>query len=419
MRIFDVRISPLFNSHGITRILDVGTEEQLCMTDSGTRRPMRKSFLPVFLFSLAFVSCENNPLDTVDTRGAAPFLQSATITPAGFDLDALTTPGTSYTLYASLSALVSDPQGASDVAAVTFALFGPSGDVPISSGQCTRTLPSDNSQPVICTGTLTFSVDKNAAGIYRLELSALDQAGHVSATLLQEIPLYRGKSAPVLSQPGARILELAGSDSTRYAVTVAAFDSNGLGDIARVTVRAIGAKNTALLTMYDDGSRLHFDALAGDAIYSLPAWVAPIGNIHDVVFEFQATDKAGHASNVIRRPVANAIPRFIAFNVPSTITRPVSGNSTVTFSVKVADDDGLADIDSVYFRNLSSASPLPFLLYDDGDMAAHGDSVAHDGSYASILQISSSNTPGVKLFQFSVTDRLGARADSTKNITIN
>lgn len=389
------------------------------MTDSGTRRLMRKSFLPVFLFSLAFVSCENNPLDAIDARGAAPYLRSATITPAGFDLDAMIIPGTSYPLNASVSALVSDPQGASDVAAVTFALFAPSGDVPIASGQCAKTLPSDNSQPVACTGTLAFSVDRNAAGIYRLELSALDQAGHVSATLLQEIPVYRGKSAPVLSQPGARILEQAGSDSTRYAVTVAAFDSNGLADIARVTVRAIGAKNTTLLTMYDDGSKLHVDALAGDGIYSLPAWVSPVGDIHDVVFEFLATDKAGHAGNAIRRPVANAIPRFIAFNVPPTITRPVSGNSTVTFSVGVADDDGLADIDSVYFRNMSSTSPVPFLLYDDGDVTAHGDPVAHDGSYASILQISSSNSPGVKLFQFSVTDRFGARADSTKTITIN
>jgi hypothetical protein len=380
---------------------------------------MRKSFLLVFLFSLAFVSCENNPLDAVDNRGAAPFLQSATITPAGFDLDAMIIPGTSYQLYASVSALVSDPQGAADVAAVTFALFGPSGDVPITSGQCTKTLPSDNSQPVICSGTLAFSVDRNATGRYRLELSAHDQAGHVSATLLQEIPIYRGKSAPVLSQPGARILAQAGTDSTRYAVTVAAYDSNGLADIAQVTVRAIGTRNTALLTMYDDGLRSHVDAIAGDGVFSLPTWVSPVGDIHDVVFEFLATDKAGHASSVIRRPVANAIPRFISLNVPSTITRPASGNSTVTFSVKVADDDGLADIDSVYFRNMSSTNPVPFLLYDDGDLTAHGDSVAHDGSYASILQISSTNSPGVKVFQFSVADRFGARADSTRNITIN
>jgi hypothetical protein len=419
IRIFDVSTSPLFNSYGIERILDVGTEEQLCMIDSGTRRLMRQSFLLVLLFSLSCISCENNPFDAIDTRGSAPFLQSATITPAGFDLDLIFPPGASYTLNASLSALVSDAQGAPDVAAVSFVLLGPSSDVPLASGQCAKTLPPDNSQPVVCSGALTFSIDQNATGIYRLTLSALDQAGHVSATLLQEIPVFRGTSAPVLSQPGARILALAGTDSTRYAITVAAFDANGLKDIAQVSVRAIGARNATPMTMYDDGVKVHFDATAGDGIYSIPSWVSPTGDIHDVIFEFLATDRAGHASNVIRRPVANATPRFTSFNVPATITRPASGNTTVTFSLTVADDDGLADIDSVYFRNMSSTSPTPFLLYDDGDMTAHGDPVAHDGSYASILQISSTNTPGVKLFQFSVTDRLGARADSTKNITIN
>jgi hypothetical protein len=419
LRIFDVPTSPLFNTHGIERILDVGTEEMLCMIDSGTRRLMRTSSLLGLLISLACVSCENNPLDAIDTQGNAPFLQSVTISPAGFDLDAIITPETSYTLYASVSALVSDPQGASDVAAVSFAFFSPASDVPIASGQCSITLPTDNSQPATCSGTLTFSIDRNATGTYRLELLARDKAGHGSASLLQEIAVTRSKSAPVLSLPGARVLAQAGTDSTLYAVSVAAFDSNGLGDIAQVSVRAIGAKNAAAVMMYDDGLKSHGDATAGDGIFSISTWVSPVGDIHDVVFQFLATDRAGHASNTVRRPVANATPSFVAFNVPATITRPTSGNSTVTFSVTVADDDGLADIDSVYFRNMSSTAPTPFLLYDDGDMIAHGDPVAHDGSYASILQISSTNTPGVKLFQFTVTDRLGARADSTKNITIN
>jgi len=388
------------------------------MSDSGTERLMRISSLAVILLLLLFVSCENNPLDAIDTQGSAPYLHSAAVSPAGFDLDAMTQ-GTSYPLYAALTATVRDPQGASDVAAVTYVLFDPSGDSQVASGKCAIIMPPTQSEPVIGTGTFSFSVDAGATGNYRLEISAVDQAGHMSATFVQEIPVFRGKSAPFLSLPGARLLAESGADSIRYALSISATDGNGLGDISKVTVRAVGAKDDTPRTMYDDGGKLHADAVAGDGTYSLPLWVAPLGDIHDVVFEFSAEDRAGHPSNIARRPVANAVPRFITLDVPSTIQRPASGASTVTFRVTVTDDDGLPDIDSVYFRNMSTANPVPFPLYDDGNLQTHGDSTALDGSYASILEISSSNSPGVKAFRFSVTDRFGARADTTRNITIN
>ncbi|MCC6398077.1 MAG: hypothetical protein IT282_13775, partial [Bacteroidetes bacterium] len=73
----------------------------------------------------------------------------------------------------------------------------------------------------------------------------------------------------------------------------------------------------------------------------------------------------------------------------------------------------------VYFMNLSATTPAPFSMFDDGDLSAHGDSVASDGTYSILLSITSSNTPGVKDFRFSVVDRAGARADTTRQITIN
>lgn len=380
---------------------------------------MRISFLHVFFLSLAVLSCETNPLDTVDTGGAAPFLQSASVMPPGFDLDALAPSGSTYQLNVSLTALVSDPQGASDVAAVTYSLFGPSGETPIASGQFTKFPPSVESQPVICNGTLSFSVNRSTSGVYRMEIAATDLAGHRSATVSQEIPVYKGKSAPVLSLPGARILAQAGIDSTRYAVTITASDSNGLSDVSLVTLRATGTKNPSPFAMYDDGTPSHGDAVAGDGVYSLLTWIAPAGDIHDVVFEFSAADKAGHPSNVIRRPVANATPRLLVLTVPSTIQRPSSGSSLVSFFVGAADANGLSDIDSVFFRNMSSSTPAPVLMYDDGDRTVHGDSLANDGTYSRILSIDASTNPGAKQFQFTVIDRLGARADSTKTITIN
>jgi len=419
MRIFDIPTSHLSNFFGILRIQDVGTEEQLRMSDSGTRRPMRTSSLLSLLGVLLLSSCENNPLDAIDPRGAEPFLQSVTILPKGFDLDTKTSSGGNYTLVTTVVAVVSDPQGASDITDVTYALYDPVGATPIATGKLTKTAPASDSSPVTCNAMLTFYVARQATGIYRLEIQAIDKVGHVSGMLIQELPVYTGRSAPVLSAPGARVLAQSGADSVRYALTVSASDSNGLADIAVVSVRTIGVKNPVTLPMYDDGAPSHADAIAGDGVYSVPAWVSPTGSLLEVAFEFSASDRAAHASNVVRRPVANDPPQFVALNVPATITRPVTGSTLVTFAATVADRNGLSDIDSVCFRNMSATTPVPFLLFDDGDVAAHGDSVANDGSFASILQITASNTPGAKLFKFSVTDRMGGRADSTVTITIN
>jgi len=171
--------------------------------------------------------------------------------------------------------------------------------------------------------------------------------------------------------------------------------------------------------MFDDGSRSHADAVAGDGIYTAVAWVQPTTVLEEMTFEYRAADRAGNASNILRRSANNMAPLFVAFNVPSVIQRPASGSSLVLFAAAVDDINGLSDIDSVYFMNLSATTPAPFSMFDDGDLSAHGDSVASDGTYSILLSITSSNTPGVKDFRFSVVDRAGARADTTRQITIN
>jgi hypothetical protein len=379
---------------------------------------MRTSSLLFSLLLLAFISCENNPLGVVDATGAAPILKSASVLPASYDLDATPLAGTNR-FSVTITASVSDPQGASDVGNVTYAILGPPGDSLVASGSLVLIQPAADSLPVTCTGAPSFAVDTSKGGIFRVEISATDKAGHASSTFSREVSIYKGKSAPVVSLPGARWLAASGADSTQYLVTVTASDANGLNDIAQVTVRATGSRITGSLTMYDDGLKAHGDVTAGDGVFATRAWIAPTGDIHDVVFEFVATDKAGHVSNTARRPVLNANPAFTFLNVPSTIQRPASGSSLVTFYAGVKDDDGISDIDSVFFKNLSSATPVVIMMYDDGDRTTHGDSLAGDGTYSRILSIDAATSTGTKQFMFSVVDRFGARKDSTRSITIN
>jgi hypothetical protein len=237
--------------------------------------------------------------------------------------------------------------------------------------------------------------------------------------LLQQVRVRKNSTPPLLSLPGVREVGRQGADSIQYALTIAAADSDGLNNIQAVTVRALLTGDSSALQMYDDGLRSHGDGVSGDGVFSLYTWIIPTGDPQNVTFEFRATDRDGLQSNIVRRPVANSAPRFVSLAVPSTIQRPATGSSPVTFAATVEDANGLADIDSVYFRNMSSTNKTLLRMYDDGNLALHGDSVASDGTYALLLSISASNTPGTQEFRFTVVDKAGARSETTRNITIN
>jgi hypothetical protein len=267
--------------------------------------------------------------------------------------------------------------------------------------------------------SIAFSLTREQAGVYLLEVYAVDRSGYSSTVLLQQIRVRKNSTPPVLSLPGVREVGRQGADSIQYAVTIAAADSDGLNNIQAVTVRALLTRDSSALQMYDDGLRSHGDGVSGDGVFSLYTWIIPTGNPQDVTFEFRAADRDGMQSNIVRRPVANSAPRFVSLAVPSTIQRPSTGSNLVTFAATVEDANGLADIDSVYFRNMSSVTPTIIRMYDDGDLTVHGDSVASDGTYARVLSIDAATTPGTKEFRFTVVDKAGARSETTRNITIN
>ena len=380
---------------------------------------MRTSHVFSCLLPFLMIACEKNPMDAIDSHGAAPFLQSASVSPTSVDLDAMSTTGSSYQITVLLGAVVNDAQGAPDIAAVSYVLWGPGNDTPVSRGTLTVASSVPATGTVTCTGTVVFPVTRSQTGTYRIEISATDNAGRTSSRVSTALAVIKGRSAPVISLPGARTLAASGTDSTLYGMTITASDSNGLGEISLVTVKPSGTRNTSAVTMFDDGLPSHGDALAGDGIYSTRMWLAPLTSIQEVVFEYQAFDKRGQQSNVVHRQASNDPPHFVRLSIPATIQHPSSGTTFVSFFATVADNNGLDDIDSVYFRNLSSATPTSLLMYDDGDLVVHGDSVAHDATYSRIVSIDASTATGIRQFQFSVTDRAGARADTVRNITIN
>lgn len=366
-----------------------------------------------------FAGCEDNPSDTIDFTGAAPVLRTAVANPLSFNLDALPASGGVYRLSVAVTATAQDPQGLDDIRSVEWSVYPPLSASPVAAGTLTPSILVPGTGYREFTSVVLFEVTKNQTGLYRLEIRAVDQAGLRSTASSTMLTVRLNNTAPVLSLPGAREVARSGADSVRFHVTVSALDSNGLSDIAQVSVRALNSTDSSSVVMADDGSRSAGDLAAGDGHFSAFVWVVPRTSLEQVVFEYAARDLAGALSNVLQRSVNNAPPRFVSLTVPSVIQRPASGSSLISFFAQVDDPNGRTDIDSVYFRNLSSTSPSIIAMYDDGDLAQHGDSIAADGRYSRILSIDATTSTGIKEFRFSAVDRGGARADSTRFITIN
>jgi len=375
--------------------------------------------LLLLLLVAAIVGCEGTPSEVIDLSGSAPVLHSSSVSPALFNLDQLQPTGNVYRLSSAVSATVSDPQGLADIRQVTWSVYAPGSTSPFAQGTLAAVAQVPGSPTQEYTSVATFQVSRSATGAYTMAIMAIDGSALHSTITQKTITVRVSDLPPVLSLPGARLISTSGNDSYYYALTVFAQDSSGLSDIAQVTVRALGAKDSSATLMVDDGSRNAGDVTTGDGVYSARVWVSPATSIENVTFEYKAVDRGGSQSNLLRRSANNEPPRFVSLTVPSVIQRPASGSSLISFFASVTDPNGLSDIDSVYFRNLSSTNPVPFLMYDDGDLAQHGDSVAADGRYSVVVAISSTNSTGAKDFRFSVVDRAGARADTTRVITIN
>ena len=133
--------------------------------------------------------------------------------------------------------------------------------------------------------------------------------------------------------------------------------------------------------------------------------------------EVSAENKANLTSNSLVRSVVitrnNIRPRLFKLSAPDTLQRPVTGRRPVFFAVSASDSDGPTDITSVFFRSINSSNPnFEFKLYDDGNLAGTGDSVASDGRYSLVIPIDSTATLGTKEFRFWARDKSSALSDS-------
>lgn len=148
--------------------------------------------------------------------------------------------------------------------------------------------------------------------------------------------------------------------------------------------------------------------------------IVPAGEIGVYTVLVFAEDREGMLSNQVRGMMhvsAEGAPPVISMVVaPDTLRRPMPGEPSALLELiaVVSDPDGLSNIASVEFWNVARPG-TKIGMFDEG---TDGDAEAADGRYTRIVQINSSNEPGVTTLAFQARDRAGLLSDIVEATTV-
>lgn len=173
--------------------------------------------------------------------------------------------------------------------------------------------------------------------------------------------------------------------------------------------------NNAPMYLLDNGNPLNGDITRNDNIYSciFPLDSNQMNGNYEVKFyvndKFNKTNQAAVSIYNYNNGKANIAP-IISNTIVDPDTVVVTTTTLILTSVQVDDQNGLNDIEKVYFvvyRPDGTTNGNQNLLYDDGNLSDHGDQTAGDGIYSLLIRISPSNSKGTYRFEFQAKDRGG------------
>lgn len=113
---------------------------------------------------------------------------------------------------------------------------------------------------------------------------------------------------------------------------------------------------------------------------------------------------------------SNNAPEILEVNNPEEVQRPLSGETSVSFTAKTTDVDGQNSIEGVYLRLISQVSGevsgSPFQLFDNG--SSQGDQVASDSVYTTRFSISPNNQLQTYDILYYAVDKGGLVSDTVR-----
>ncbi len=313
---------------------------------------LKKHHIAILLLAAA-IGCTDTGQGPLDPVVNPPFISRLTASPDGVNIDTLSQASGNYAVTTQITATVLDPDGLADIKNTSYRLL-----------QGTTLLQS---------GTLTHIQDTKSGAIFR-RCGHVQRPTHRYRHLLDRGDIDRPTGLIKQRRPPAvhrHQTEYPPSDRAHrrplrqlWAIPSAwsRWQPSPTPTAIPISPRFPSGSGTAPIP---PGNRWSTTAAAstpapatGASPLRPPSKPSPAQKTSSA--KCAATDRSG-AQGTLSRAVSNRAPVIVQLNVPATITRPDAGNLNITFALKASDPDGLNDIDSVYFRNLSSSSPVQLL----------------------------------------------------------
>lgn len=173
--------------------------------------------------------------------------------------------------------------------------------------------------------------------------------------------------------------------------------------------------NTSPLSLLDNGKIANGDDVANDGSYANKIALSEYypNGIYNI--KYFVTDKSNTTKQVALGTFKfdngqNNFAPVILDDVVDPDSAVVTDTTIILTALKVSDQNGLSDIDKVYFvvyRPNGTTSGSQNLMFDDGNLSQHGDQTAGDGIYSLVIEIYSTNTKGTYRLEFQAKDRGG------------
>jgi hypothetical protein len=173
--------------------------------------------------------------------------------------------------------------------------------------------------------------------------------------------------------------------------------------------------NAQSISLFDNGNPENGDAAANDNQFSnrFPLSQFYPNGIYDI--KYFVTDASNKTKEVAWGTFRynngqNNIAPVLSDEIVEPDTAVVTSTTVILTSIKASDQNGLSDIEKVFFivyRPDGTTNNNQNVMFDDGKLTDHGDQTAGDGIYSLLIQITSSNAKGTYRLEFRAQDRGG------------
>lgn len=239
-----------------------------------------------------------------------------------------------------------------------------------------------------------------------------------------------------------KVLDISAPSTFTYSQTdsllTVAIQFEDVNTISNVWVKISSIDGELMITdesgLFDNGNlQQNGDQVSGDDIYSNKIPVSKTYSNGNYIIDFFAEDNIRQSPNNVSKVGSH----IFSFNnnqisyapVISDLSIPSSANrgDAFTFSVKASDQNGLTDVEQVYFKLYRPDDSLVdpqngleyFLMVDNGDTNL-GDQTANDGIFSFKNSFGTSAQTGTWKFEFQAKDRNGLLSNTIiHNMSVN